>query len=145
MAEVVGVVASAISIVQLAGQITESVIALKQYWDQIKDAPSEISYLLEEIDSFQLIFHAIGDDQMSNSPFHPNNPSMRQISILCDQAAEQLKSLVDDLSRKVEGKSGWKKTLGSIKVVLKKEDIQRLKERLKCAISLMHMAQIRHN
>jgi len=144
MAELIGVVASGISIVQLAGQIAESAITLKQYWDQIKDAPSEISNLLGEIESFELILRGIGDDQMGISQFRPINPSMQQTLNLCNRAAEQLKSLVDDLSRKLEGKRGWKKTLTSIKVVLRKEDIKSLKKRLKYAISLMHMAQTLH-
>jgi hypothetical protein len=42
MAELIGVVASGISIAQLTGQIANSLVKLRGYWDQVKDAPDEI-------------------------------------------------------------------------------------------------------
>jgi hypothetical protein len=63
MAEVLGKVASGISVAQLAGQITSSIIKLKNYWNQIQNAPSDINRLLREIESLNLILCHIQDDR----------------------------------------------------------------------------------
>jgi hypothetical protein len=62
MAEVMGVIASGTSIAQIAGQVTSSIVKIKDFWDQIKTAPDDINYLLKELDSFSLILQHIRDD-----------------------------------------------------------------------------------
>lgn len=47
MAEVLGVLASGISVGTLAAQIVNSVTKLKSYWDEIKEAPEDIKLLIE--------------------------------------------------------------------------------------------------
>ena len=42
MAELVGVVASGISIATLAAQIASSIVKLKSYWNELQDAPEDI-------------------------------------------------------------------------------------------------------
>jgi len=71
MAEALGVVASGIAVTQLATQVASSVIKLKNCWEQIKNVPTEISYLLREIDSLKLILCHIQDDQASQ--WEPNS------------------------------------------------------------------------
>ena len=63
MAEAIGVVASGISIVQLAGQVAASIDKLKGYWKQVKQAPSDIEHLMCDIDSLSLIVAHIQNDQ----------------------------------------------------------------------------------
>jgi hypothetical protein len=63
MAEAIGVVASGISIVQLAGQIATSIAKLRGYWAQVKQAPSDIEHLMGQIDSLILLITEILDDQ----------------------------------------------------------------------------------
>jgi hypothetical protein len=55
MAEVIGIVASGISIAQIAGQVASSIVKIKNFWDQVKAAPDDINHLLREVDSFSLI------------------------------------------------------------------------------------------
>ncbi|KAJ6054479.1 hypothetical protein N7444_003577 [Penicillium canescens] len=50
MAEVVGVVSSAITFATLAIQVGKSVQILKDYWDAIRDAPGDLKWLVREIE-----------------------------------------------------------------------------------------------
>ncbi|KAH7350740.1 hypothetical protein BKA65DRAFT_549733 [Rhexocercosporidium sp. MPI-PUGE-AT-0058] len=139
MAEALGVVASGIAVADLAGKVTASIIKLKEYWDQVQEAPAEIKYLLREIDSLSLILSHIQDDQAKQTTggLQVDNLCIRQSLELCKEGADELRGLADDLAEKVEGRRGWRKKVGSVKVVLKKEDVKKLKKRMKNAIRLL--------
>lgn len=63
MAEAVGVLASGIAIGTLAAQITSSVIKLKSYWDQVRDAPEDIKDLMEQIDNYNNVLAQLEEGQ----------------------------------------------------------------------------------
>jgi len=62
-----GVIASGTSIAQIAGQVTSSIVKIKDFWDQVKAIPEEINHLLREVDSFGLILPHIRDDLTRNA------------------------------------------------------------------------------
>lgn len=142
MAEVLGVVASGIAVTQITAQVTKSIIKLKEYWDQVQEAPAEIKYLLREIDSLHLILSHIQDDQakQTRSSISVDNLCIHHSFKLCKEGADELRGLADELAEKVDGKKGWRKKVGSVKVVLKKEDIKKLKKRMKHAIQLLQLS-----
>ncbi|KAH9218729.1 hypothetical protein DL95DRAFT_521084 [Leptodontidium sp. 2 PMI_412] len=142
MVEVLGVVASGIAVTQLAGQVTKSIIKLKEYWDQVQEAPAEIKYLLREIDSLSLILSHIQDDQAKQTTggIQVDNLCIRQSLELCKEGADELRGLADELAEKIDGKKGWRKKVGSVKVVLKREDVKKLKKRMKNAIRLLSLS-----
>jgi hypothetical protein len=136
MAEVIGVVASGISIAQLAGQVTACTLKLKAYWDEIKEAPTEIKYLVREIDALSLILSQIEDGYTSGE-----NVYLQHSLELCRDGAEELKRLVDEMETKLSlGGGRWKRKVGAAKVVLKKEEMKRLKGRLESAVRLLGLA-----
>jgi hypothetical protein len=143
MAEVLGLVASGISVAQLAGQVTKSIAKLKDYWDQVNEAPAEIKVLLREIDSLSQILGYIRDSQNQNSLFTSQfeKGCFQQCVTLCREGAEELEGLVCEMAATVEGKHGWRRKLGSTKIVLKQAEIKRLKRRMKSAIRLLSLAQ----
>jgi hypothetical protein len=141
MAEVLGVVASGIAVTQLASQVASNIVKLKNYWGQIKDAPAEIEYLLREIDALNHVLSHIQQDQVGMGSSSVNNtPHLEQSLELCQQGAEELGALVFELAKKVDGKHGLKQKLGSAKVVLKKDELKRLKSRLKSAVRLLSLS-----
>jgi hypothetical protein len=137
MAEVIGVVASGISIVQLAGQVTACTLKLKAYWDEIREAPTEIKYLVREIDALSLILSQIQDGYTGGE-----NVYLQHSLKLCRDGAEELKRLVDEMEMKLSlgGGGRWRRKVGAAKVVLKKEEIKRLKGRLESAVRLLGLA-----
>lgn len=143
MAELVGLVASGISIAQLASQVGGCIIKLKGYWGQVQQAPDDIAHLLREIDSLNLILSHIQNDQ-SHGEFVADNLCMPQSLQLCKEGADELSNLVAELATKIEGKAGLKKKSGSVKITLKNDEVKRLKRRMKSAIRLLSLAYSYH-
>jgi hypothetical protein len=140
MAEAIGVVASGISIVQLAGQIATSIAKLRGYWEQVKQAPSDIEHLMGQIDSLSLLMTQIHDDQ-GGLGWGLDHSYMRHCLNRCEESSKELQLLVGDLERLLEREGKWKRKVGALKVVFKKDDLKRLKTRLKSAVKLLQLAQ----
>lgn len=142
MAESLGVAAGGIAVTQLATQVASGVIKLKNYWEQVKNVPAEMSYLVREIESLNLILCHIQDDQASQcEPASVGNCiHLRQSLELCQQGSAELGTLVNELAAKIEGKLGLKRKLASAKVVLKNEEVKILKRRMKSTIRLLSLS-----
>jgi hypothetical protein len=141
MAEVLGIITSGLAIGQLIGSITSSIIKLKEHWDQVKDAPGEIQSLLLEIDSLNLILSHIEQDRhQAGLPDISQNTCFEQSLSLCKQGTEELSVLVSELAVKIDGKKGWRRKAGASKVVLKREEVKKVKRRMKNAIRLLSLA-----
>ncbi|KAH6674255.1 hypothetical protein B0J14DRAFT_539955 [Halenospora varia] len=142
MAEAIGLLASGLSIAHLASEVTRTIIRLKDYWDQIKDAPSEIILLLREIESIGLIMCHIQDDTRNLKGMSTaGNIHLLQSLELCNEGVGHLTSLVNELGEMIfESRSRWRQNLGCVKVALKKEEIKRLKRRMKSAIQLLSLS-----
>lgn len=143
MAEViVGVVASGISIGTLAAQITSSIIRLKSYWDQVQDAPDDMRDLIEELEDLNQLLVDIEEDQrqnpISNLILDPSSSS--RCLQHCKQGATRLKELTDSLSEDIEGNSKLKRKWASVKLVLKKDKIDRYRMKLQRVISLLNLS-----
>jgi len=143
MAEVVvGVIASGISIGTLAAQITSSIIKLKSYWDQVQDAPEDMRDLMGELENLNQLLIEIEEDQrqnpMSNLILDPSSSS--RCLQHCKQGATRLKELTDSLSEDLEGKSKIKRKWASVKLVLKKDKIDRYRMKLQRVISVLKLS-----
>lgn len=142
MAEALGIVASGISVAQLAGQVAKSIVKLKDYWDQVNEAPAEIKLLLREIDSLSQILGYLREPQNHNNPSASQfgKGCFQQCVALCREGADELEGLVCEMAATIEGKHGWRKKLGSAKIVLKQAEIKILRRRMKSAIRLLSLA-----
>jgi 23S rRNA A2030 N6-methylase RlmJ len=107
MAEVLGTMASGIAIYQLATSIARSIIAIKQGWSQVQDAPTEINNLIRQIDSLNLILQHIQDDQSQEDipQLSSANLCVQQSLGLCEEGAAELAALANDLNAKIQGKN----------------------------------------
>jgi hypothetical protein len=141
MAEVLGIIGSSIAVGQLACSITSSIVKLKKYLDQVKDAPGEVRQLLLEIDCLNHILSYIEQDQnRAGLSSMSQDICFEQILSLCRQGTEELNVLVSELAMKIDGKKGWRRKAGALKVVLKREEIKKLKRRMKYAVRLLSLA-----
>ncbi|KAL9114818.1 MAG: hypothetical protein Q9187_007399, partial [Circinaria calcarea] len=142
MAEVVGVVASGISIATLAAQIANSVTKLKSYWDELKEAPEDIRLLIEEIEDLNLLLYDVEDDQRRNAMSSKllDNTSASRCLEHCKRGADSLKELTDDLATDLNGPDKLRRKWASAKVVLKKDKIEKYKARLERAIRLLSLS-----
>ena len=142
MAEVLGVVASGISIANLVAQIANSVTKLKSYWDELQEAPEDIRLLIEEIEDLYLLLYHIEDDQRRNpmsSKFLDNASASRCLEH-CKRGADSLRKLTDDLGSDINAPDRFRRKWASAKVVFKKDKIEKYKARLERAIRLLTLS-----
>lgn len=143
MAEVVGLVASGASIGALAAQIATTIVRLRHYWNEIRDAPEEISYLINEV---EIVIAFLVEDEEDQHRFRlpdivANNALAQQSLKFCLEGAKALQSLVEDLRSQLDTLSSFRRRAIAVKVVFKKDQIRRYKSRLESAIRFLMMSE----
>jgi hypothetical protein len=142
MAEILGVIASGVSIGALAGQIASSVVKLKTYLDQVRDAPEDIKILIDEIDNLHLLLSDIEDDQSRNpySAMLVDNSSALRCLDHCKRGVERLQRVADEMAVNFEDVKPMKKKLISAKIVWKRDKVERYRAELASAVRLLTLA-----
>jgi hypothetical protein len=142
MAELLGAVASGVGVVSFAFQVTESIQKLKAFYSLVRSAPAEILFLLDELETLSLILEDI-DRSCQNELFldpYTKGVVMRSYR-LCQSSGQGLGCLVKELE---QGINIGKKS-GGIKLALKKDMIDDLRQRLESAKSTMLLANQVYN
>ncbi|KAF4493213.1 hypothetical protein FAGAP_10663 [Fusarium agapanthi] len=115
---------------------------MKKLWDQAKDLPQETQALLTRLQGYKALFEALGQQ-------YPNQQSFNMLptfSLVQDnlrdsmEALESLRKNADYISTKLEVKTGLKRKLAAVKIVIGKESSDGLTTRLKEAISMLCLA-----
>ncbi|CAG8956695.1 hypothetical protein HYFRA_00012239 [Hymenoscyphus fraxineus] len=135
--EGLGAAASIIAVASIAIQIGDSVLKLKKFVDDIKDAPEEIKMLIDETKTLGMILSTILPPDAASNPFQATSALATQCLDSCRQAANNLEKAVTELH--VEMKN--RKFRGGFKATLKKGTIDKLKERLSRAQMMLLMSQ----
>ena len=142
MAEVVGLVASSISIGTFAAQITSSIVKLKSCWDELQDIPEDVQDLIEDL---EVLYHLLADieEDLQRNPVSSlllDNTSTSRCLFQCKRGADRLKELTDDLSANIDSRNKPRKKWASTKVMLKKEKLEKYKKKLERAVNLLSLA-----
>ena len=139
MAEVLGVVASGISIAGLAIQIASSVQQILDFWASMKSAPSDIQILLEELNLLAEILSTV-DCDTDNDKTSPRQNSTLKAAQYCRNAASCIDAVVKDLSdgfAMPRGRRHWT----AVKAVLKDNKMAKCLQRLERAKTMLSLAQ----
>jgi hypothetical protein len=121
---------SGLGIASLALQVSECIMRLKSFWDYVKDAPEEIKHLIEEIKTLSLV---LLDFDTSEHPRH-------EATSRCYQSCKKAVGTLDSVVKEVESEIKKRKRVGSVKAVLKKGEIEKLRERLVTMQSMLMLA-----
>ena len=140
MAELVGVVASGVSIGTLAAQATSSLIKLKGYWNQVRDAPEDIQDLLEELEILSHVLAQIEDDQRENPLSTEVSGSTSECLLYCKQGVDRLEKITAGIQSDLKASSRFKRKWGSAKVLFKTHQVDKYKARLERAIRLLSLS-----
>lgn len=143
MAEVIGVVSGAITFATVVAQVTKSIIAISDYCSQIKDAPHDLQIILNELELFGLILADIEEDLSEDGvaiALARSKHATKSLN-LCKQAAEDLESIVKSLTQEFLSPGRMKKSYASVKIVLQRGKIEKLKQRLQGAGQLLQLSQ----
>lgn len=150
MAEVLGLVASGLSIAQIAGSIVTASLKLKALLDEVKDAPENLRDMLDHIELLTPILceaTAGGGDVANTSPPHLSATShleqaLQKVLAACQTAGEQIELLATDLMSQIGvARGGVRRKRAMVKVVLKKGKLAQYEMRLQKTIQLLTLAQ----
>ncbi len=139
MAEVLGFVASGIAVAQGAQALSQAVLSLSRLWAEVRDVPETIRYLVEDLELSGQVVADIERQLLSSSP-ESLSTSQRRVIERCRQAHKGLSDLVDDLAADIASSRKRKKLLARVKVLLKKDALEKYEKRLQRAWSLLSFA-----
>lgn len=150
MAEVLGIVASGLSVAQIAGSILTTGFKVKTLLREVKDAPHGMRDMLDHIELLTpILCEATTNDEESagtNPPLLPATSHLRQALhnslTACQAAGEQLEILAGALKSQIDAaRGGVRRKRAMVKVVLKKGTLAQYEVRLQRAIQLLTLAQ----
>lgn len=143
MAEVVGVVSSAITFATLAIQVGKSVQTLKDYWDAIRDAPDDLKWLVREIEVFGSIMADVDADLTRYPPALAmiNCQHALQSLQFCKEAVDALNALCEDLVQDVDSKNRLRRSYQAVKIVLRQRKVEKHISKLHNVVRLLMLSQ----
>ena len=136
------VVASSITIGDLAASIAKSVVKLKACWEEIQDASDDVHFLVKRVELLSLVLRDIQDDQTQNpvSSLLLDGSTVSTCLETCKAAADRLGQLADKMATNIESSRQLKRKYASVKVVLKRNRIERFEAELQSCISLLQLS-----
>jgi len=140
MAEAIGIVAGGVSIAQLTGDVAKSIMRLKTLWDQVRDAPEEISYMMKDLEAVNLLLADMEHTPARSHHSVTEDRVLRRSLALCREATQELSQVVDTLCSETSSAKRLWRTRSAVKFVLQKEQIKRLKSRIKSSITLLSLS-----
>lgn len=136
-------VASSITIGALAANITKNVVKLKECWGAIQDAPEDVHFLVKRVELLSLILYDIQEDQTQNplSSLLLDGSTASTCLEICKAAADRLSQLAHNMATSIESSRQLKRKWASVRVVLKRNRIERFEAELQSCIALLQLSQ----
>lgn len=143
MAEVVGIIASGISIGSLAAQIGSSILKLKGYWDEIQEAPEVVRGLIEDIEDLHSVLTDIEDDQTRNpiSALLLDGNSRTRCLNHCQKAAARLEELLNEMRADIDASKRLRRKWAASRAVLKRDKIDRYRDKLERTVRMLALSE----
>lgn len=143
MGEILGIVASGIAVAQLAQATGSVVLQLKQLWNEVENTGNTIQDLMDQIDCLDpALWEA---EQMFNQNILPSyvwdDTAAKNSARYCRIALLKLTGIVTDLSAEIDSAKRRQKSLGIMKVLLKRKQLGAIEQRLANAVRILHVAQ----
>ena len=142
MAEVLGAVASGVTMGALAGQIALSVLKLKSFLEAIKDAPENIRFLIDEIESVQFLLADI-EDGFPQNPYAERlvqNHSISRCLLLCERGVEKLTRLVNEIDTELHKVGFLRRKLAGVKLVWRRDRLDKYNTELESSVRLLALS-----
>lgn len=143
MAELVGVVASSITLAGVVAHLGISIVKLKDCWDQFRDAPDDLKWTVREIDIFANVLSEIEADladESTASILLKNKPARESLQ-LCMEASKEVDIVIRDLGKDIESQSRLRRSYAAAKVVMKNSKVEKHRTRLQSVTRLLSLCQ----
>ncbi|OTA61587.1 hypothetical protein K449DRAFT_422966 [Hypoxylon sp. EC38] len=139
MAELIGVVASAIAVVQLSATTARAISRLQGLHDEIQNVPSAIQDLIQQVKILEPFVKEM--DQVNDAdPILLNDVTIREVIRYCRLSLQELTRAVDDLYEQINTHKRVKRTVARYKVVLKKQILLDFEKRLQKVVTMLNIA-----
>lgn len=126
MAELVGTVASAAGLASLALQIGQSIVQLKAFYSQAKRAPKDLRQLVVQLNNLNLHIQELRTNTPLYQALLERNASLRTALSQCRECVDESLGIAEQLQAAVKKN----RTMGSLKTVLKADELKHLCDRL---------------
>jgi hypothetical protein len=134
MAEVFGVAAGTIGVVSLSIQLAESLQKVKSFYAAVKNAPTQVEELIEEIEIMQDILSDL--ESGSQSANMASSASMRRCMKVAQRATKSFVAFSGQLQARIK-KSRFR---GGVKFALSRDDIKEMLDQLERTKSSLNLA-----
>ncbi|OHW98454.1 hypothetical protein CSPAE12_02873 [Colletotrichum incanum] len=141
MAEVFGVVVSALTVAEMAGKFGSSLVKLKKLWNEVQDVPNEITQLFRQLELLRPVLAEMESEftQQTHKVYH--NSAANLSMEYCQQAVGELDALAEDLQSRISAAKMSKRNITKLKVTFKKDQIRSYQEKIQFALQLLSLSQ----
>ena len=129
-------VASGMGVASLAIQLVDSVREIRRFFRALKDAPEELSRLLDLLDHMELM---LGYIVKLVDPDSDISPSVLKAIQTCETALNQLDVLIQKVKRSSAAQASLKRSLGFFRLACKKQEVEEIEKQLDRAVSNLNM------
>lgn len=136
MAEILGIVASGISVAQLAGQITALGFKLTSMLQDIQGVPDELNIRLEQLQMLALVLQG----PLDCGEEAPCSPLLQKARLQCQKCLSELTDMLEDLSLQIKKSRGIRRKMAISRVILKRDVWTKIERQLSCSVELLSMA-----
>ncbi|KAK6226413.1 hypothetical protein QIS74_02460 [Colletotrichum tabaci] len=141
MAEVFGVVVSALTVAEMAGKFGASIVKLKKLWDEVQDVPNEIAHLFRQLEILRPVLAEM-EAEFSQRTHRVHHDSAANLSMeYCQQAVGELDALAEELQSRINAARRSRRHITKLKVTFKREQIQAYQEKIRFAMQLLTSSQ----
>jgi hypothetical protein len=134
MAEVFGIAGGAIGAISLSIQLAESIQKIKSFYGAVKNSPTQIEELIEEIEIMQDILSDL--ESGSQSTNMASSASMRRCMKVAQRATKSFVAFSSQLQTRIK-KSRFR---GGAKFALSRDDIKEMLDQLERTKSSLNLA-----
>ncbi|KAF4464222.1 hypothetical protein FALBO_8956 [Fusarium albosuccineum] len=141
MAEILGIVSSVITIVEVAGKLGASTIKLKRLWGEVQDVPTSIRRCIEELELLAPAIEEMDIEFQRTRDMVQHDSAARRSVEYSRKAIRTLETLVKDMEGQIASERKSKKLLAQFNVRLKRNVIEEHHHRLQFALQLVNLSQ----
>ncbi|OQD67769.1 hypothetical protein PENPOL_c003G07857 [Penicillium polonicum] len=141
MAEIIGVVSSAITLAEATAKTCKGIIALKRLWNEVHEVPEYINALLDRLALVHSVLSEMEIELNRDQQLLKSNSAIGLSLQYCKSAKDRLDALVDELKQRVEDKGRFGRNRARVKAVIGKEVVRQLQDEIRDAMQLLGISQ----
>ncbi|MCJ1415515.1 hypothetical protein MMC32_001847 [Xylographa parallela] len=129
--------AGAVAFASIAIQLGQSFVALYQYWESIKEAPADISTVVQDLKLLAAILRQIESDEQK----YGQAPEVTDVLKSCMAKVDTLRNLVEELEPGFASKHRLQRKWSALKAVLKNDKVEKFRRSLEETKTTMLLAR----